>query len=117
MTRSQAQVGRLLVIALVLGAVCASGNGSQPSANAAAGDPTDSTVTVRGRDAFANLEITISQTSNLINQVIRISWTGGAPTQPSTLSYGINYLQIMQCWGGDPAAPHAPAILPARTGA
>ena len=41
---------------------------------------TDSAVTVSGKGQFANLKITVSQTKDLINQEITISWTGGKPT-------------------------------------
>jgi hypothetical protein len=52
---------------------------------------------------FDGLEVTVSQTENLVNQGIRISWTGGKGTSPG--EYATNYLQIMQCWGDDPAGP------------
>ncbi|TBN57021.1 hypothetical protein EYE40_06190 [Glaciihabitans arcticus] len=53
--------------------------------------------------AFADLRVTVSQTQNLVNQGIRITWTGGTATSPG--EYAANYLQIMQCWGDDPAGP------------
>jgi hypothetical protein len=46
-----------------------------------------------GRREFADLRVTVSQTRNLINQVVTVSWTGGQPTQPFTGQFGINYLQ------------------------
>lgn len=61
---------------------------------------TDSAVTKLGEGEFADLKVTVSQTTGLVNQVIRISWTGGKATQPEFGNLGINYLQIMQCWGG-----------------
>jgi hypothetical protein len=64
---------------------------------------TDSAVTVSGKGEFANLKITISQTRSLINQEITISWTGGKPTVDDNV--WLDYLQIMQCWGDDPAGP------------
>jgi hypothetical protein len=66
---------------------------------------TDSAVTVSGTGEFASLRVTVSQTRNLINQVVAVSWTGGQPTQPFTSQFGINYLQIMQCWSDDPQGP------------
>ncbi|MBV8996620.1 MAG: hypothetical protein JO287_23600, partial [Pseudonocardiales bacterium] len=48
--------------------------------------------------------VTVGQTKDLINQQISVSWTGGAPTQPLG-QFGVNYLQIMLCWGDDPAGP------------
>jgi hypothetical protein len=62
--------------------------------------PTDSAVTVSGTGEFANLKVTVSQTKNLINQTVRISWTGAVPTPPGPT--WTNFLQIMQCWGDDP---------------
>ncbi|MFF8376150.1 hypothetical protein ACF07V_08490 [Streptomyces sp. NPDC015661] len=69
-----------------------------PPAYAATGE--SSAVTVSGTGDFAGLRITVGQTRNLVNQVIRISWTGGAPTVSDT-AYAANYLQIMQCWGDE----------------
>lgn len=73
------------------------------SAPLASADPTpvDSPVTVSGTGEFANLKVTVSQTKNLINQAVTVSWTGGHPTLPSSGDFGVNYLQIMQCWGDD----------------
>jgi hypothetical protein len=61
---------------------------------------TDSAVTVSGKGEFANLKITVSQTTDLINQEITISWTGGKPTVDD--SVWMDYLQIMQRWGDRP---------------
>lgn len=66
--------------------------------------PADSAVTKTGSGAFANLRVTVGQTKDLINQQLTVSWTGGVPTQPPG-QFGINYLQIMQCWCDDPAGP------------
>ena len=63
--------------------------------------PTDSAVTVNGRGTFADLEITVNQTTDLANQAISITWTGGNPTRESPGTFSDNYLQIMQCWGDD----------------
>ncbi|MEV4312602.1 hypothetical protein [Actinocrispum sp. NPDC049592] len=64
----------------------------------------DEPVTKHGTGQFADLAVTVSQTTELINQTIRISWTGGRPTGPAG-NFGRDYLQIMQCWGDDPAGP------------
>jgi hypothetical protein len=65
--------------------------------------PSDSAVTVSGSGEFADLKVTVSQTKGLINQIVHVSWTGGAPTP---LTGGLrNFLQIMQCWGDGPEAP------------
>lgn len=96
-------VARLL--AMVLGTIVINVVPGSPPAHAAA-DPggSGSAVTVAGKGDFANLKVTVSQTNNLINQVVTVSWTGGTPTVSDT-DFQIDYLQIMQCWGDDPAGP------------
>ncbi|MDG4764956.1 hypothetical protein O7632_12730 [Solwaraspora sp. WMMD406] len=80
-----------------------------PSADAATSE-TGSAETVRGRaegpEDFTGLEITVSRTRDLTNQAIVVTWTGGAPT-PRNRQLGVDYLQVMQCWGDpdDPADP------------
>ncbi|HEX7277733.1 MAG TPA: hypothetical protein VF244_10200, partial [Acidimicrobiales bacterium] len=61
---------------------------------------TDSAVTVGGRGAFSDLQITVNQTRSLVNQAISVSWTGGQQTTSRT-RFEANFLQIMQCWGDD----------------
>jgi hypothetical protein len=67
-------------------------------------------VTVSGRGAFSNLKITVSQTQDLVNQAIGISWTGMEPTglgqQNDPLT---NFLQIMECWGDKVTDASTPA--------
>ena len=93
------------LLAMMLATTVVGGLLNSPPVSAAAADPAppDSAVTVSGRGDFANLKVTVSQTKNLINQTVRVSWTGGTPT-PST-GFTLNFLQIMQCWGDDPAGP------------
>ncbi|PZS18184.1 MAG: hypothetical protein DLM60_12160 [Pseudonocardiales bacterium] len=97
------------VLALMLSAAVISVLPGPGRASAAPGDgtPSDSTMTKSGDPAgpFANLAVTVSQTTNLINQVVTVSWKGGAPTVPTSGGFNINYLQIMQCWGDNPAGP------------
>ncbi|SNT12356.1 hypothetical protein SAMN05421812_103267 [Asanoa hainanensis] len=81
------------------------------------GADTGSAVTVHGRkngtiEDFSNLAVTVSQTRDLTNQAIEVSWTGGVPS-PRTRSLGFDYLQIMQCWG-DPDDKHDPDGLAFR---
>ena len=59
-----------------------------------------SAVTKSGEGPFKDLKVTVSQTRNLVNQVIRVSWEGGKSTKPDFGLVGVNYIQIMQCWGG-----------------
>jgi hypothetical protein len=48
------------------------------------------------------LEVTVSQTKDLLSQGIRISWTGGIRSDiPTSATGGANFLQIAQCWGAD----------------
>ncbi|MER6095218.1 hypothetical protein ABT154_05045 [Streptomyces sp. NPDC001728] len=76
---------------------------SQPAA--AAAGPDGSALTKRGTkgpyDDFSGLEVTVHQTRNLRAQGLKVTWKGGKPTQ----GYNTDYLQIMQCWGDDPAGP------------
>ncbi len=98
---------------IVVGAVMAWMPGSAPpplaAANPVAGSQgtdtslpaTPSQVTVRGRGAFADLEITVNQTRELSNQAVSITWSGAAPTKPGPGDWGSNFVQVMQCWGDD----------------
>ena len=95
------------LLAMMLGAVMVSVLPSAPMASAAPPDgaSSDSALTVSGKGDFANLKVTVSQTKNLINQVVTVTWTGGEPTVPVSGEFGVNYLQIMQCWGDGPDGP------------
>jgi hypothetical protein len=74
---------------------------------------TDSEITVNGRGDFADLEITVNQTQNLVNQAISVTWTGGKPTVQSNARFGFNFLQLMQCWGEDDGSePSNPGPAP-----
>lgn len=91
------------LLAMVLAAAVISVLPSSSPASAAA-DPASSgsAVTMSGKGEFAGLKVTVSQTKNLINQTVTVSWTGGKPTVPANGEFGADYLQIMQCWGDDP---------------
>ncbi|GAA2743568.1 hypothetical protein [Kitasatospora cinereorecta] len=56
-------------------------------------------VTVTGHGEFAGLEVTVGQTTHLVNQVVAVTWRGARPTVPSPMVFGQNYLSLMQCWG------------------
>ncbi|MFF2525076.1 hypothetical protein [Streptomyces liangshanensis] len=75
-------------------------------ARAAEQERASSAVTVQGGkgtlDDFSDLKVTVDQTKDLRSQGVRVSWTGGKPT---TGYPSYNYLQVMQCWGDDPAGP------------
>jgi hypothetical protein len=48
-------------------------------------------------DEFKDFEVTVSQTRNLSNQGVKVSWSGLDRTMPG--EFASNYIQIMQCWG------------------
>jgi hypothetical protein len=91
--------------------------------------PTSSAKTISASDVlganspFAGLSITVNQTSQLSNQAVSITWTGGTPTNSDRLPTGQfadNYLQIFQCWGpddGENAADPGPAPTGCEFGA
>ncbi|MGN6162302.1 MAG: hypothetical protein ACTHOG_11455 [Marmoricola sp.] len=64
-------------------------------------DPSD-----KNQPLFKNLKVTVSQTRDLTDQGLQVSWSGGVPTggrgAPS------NYMQIMQCWGSAGASGPTP---------
>jgi len=52
---------------------------------------------------FENITLEVSQTKNLVNQAITVSWKGARAT--STGEYATNYMQVMQCWGDEKTGP------------
>ncbi|MGQ0777171.1 MAG: hypothetical protein ACT4NY_22610 [Pseudonocardiales bacterium] len=98
----QSSAGLLVVLTLMLSsAVFGLAGGSASAEPSAAG----SAVTVSGSGEFADLKITVSQTTDLINQTVRVSWTGAKPTEPAIGRIERHFLQIMQCWGDDDTGP------------
>lgn len=53
--------------------------------------------------ALSNLSITVSQTRDITNQGVTVSWTGGRPTSVGNFAH--DYLQVMQCWGDATTGP------------
>ncbi len=110
-----------LVTAATTTAVIASqASASSPPSGTVGGVPaTSSEVTVSGRGEFSNLKITVSQTQDIVNQAIGISWTGGAPTGFAG-GYSTNFLQVMECWGNAVTDASKPAdkdnYVPANPG-
>ncbi|MFD7893539.1 hypothetical protein [Streptomyces sp. NPDC059743] len=100
---------RALTVA-VLALCCALSAGAFVGAGADAAGAADnpasgsSPVTVTGKGDFAKLKVKVEQTRHLVNQVVKVSWTGATPTVSDT-AYAADYLQIMQCWGDDKAGP------------
>ncbi len=76
--------------------------GTVMGAPALAQSPDSGTTVEVTEGEFKGLKVTVSQTKDLINQSVTVSWTGGTAT-PS--SYNNDFLQIMQCWGDDPTGP------------
>ncbi|MFE4829583.1 hypothetical protein [Streptomyces sp. NPDC056672] len=105
----RAKAVRVLTVA-VLALCCALSAGAFVGAGAdlagAADNPASgaSPVTVTGKGDFAQLKVTVEQTRHLVNQVVKVSWTGAAPTVSET-AYAADYLQMMQCWGDDKTGP------------
>lgn len=84
-------------------------------AAAAAGGAGSSAVTHRWGDGS---QVTIAQTSNLIHQVVRVSWTGRRPTTyVGSIDNGggsTNGVDVVQCWGLHPRREdcwYAPATM------
>ncbi|CRK62095.1 hypothetical protein [Alloactinosynnema sp. L-07] len=77
-----------------------------PTSTTATAEPTpkadSSAMTVKGKNRFSDLEVSVDQTRDLINQTVHIRWKGGKPTDNPP---GKNFLQIMQCWGDDARGP------------
>lgn len=48
-------------------------------------------------EEFENFQVTVSQTRNLSNQGVKVTWSGLNRTMPG--EFASNYVQIMQCWG------------------
>ncbi|WP_405806070.1 hypothetical protein OG729_12720 [Streptomyces sp. NBC_00210] len=92
-----------VLLALIVAVVLATAPGPADAADRSSSGA-GSAVTVSGRGPYADLKVTVSQTRNLVNQVVKISWKGGAPTVSDT-TYAANYLQVMQCWGDKAGGP------------
>jgi hypothetical protein len=65
-----------------------------------------SALTKHGRGDFADLAVSVSQTRDLVNQSVVVTWKwSGADKHATRVSgldtYQTDYLQIMQCWGDD----------------
>jgi hypothetical protein len=99
--RARLRRSRLIVIASVAvwaatSALVTIGSPGQASADIR---PVVGATTVTGSGEFSNLRVSVSSTTSLVNQTIKVSWAGAAP---SVITGGgtflTNYLQIMQCW-------------------
>ncbi|MBK4348611.1 hypothetical protein [Lacisediminihabitans changchengi] len=109
-----------LLVALVVGGISVAFGTGAPSATAS--DSSAVTITAKQADddlahaPMKDLSVTIAQTKDLVAQGLQISWTGAEKsTQPATDNGGENFLQIMQCWGDDPAVAAGQPAQPDRT--
>ncbi|HWU31507.1 MAG TPA: hypothetical protein VN108_01465, partial [Marmoricola sp.] len=53
--------------------------------------------------SFTGLQVSVSQTKDLTDQGVLVSWKGGTPTPGSGAPS--DYMQIMQCWAGKGSSP------------
>ncbi|WP_448811390.1 hypothetical protein [Agromyces bauzanensis] len=108
-----------LVVGFLVASVVGFGGAVVPADPADAADETttSSAVTLTNADnalepegaPFPDLSVTVSQTKDLVSQGIRVSWTGGKPSErPAGNTGGADFLQIAQCWGEDPEHPGHP---------
>lgn len=102
-------VGLLLLGTLVRGTSATAGDTFVPPLGVDVPTPSAQTINLTG--AFAGTTMTVSQTRDLGNQGITISWKGAPPTPDATL--GQNVFAFMQCWG-NPDAPDPAPRDPAR---
>ncbi len=104
-----AGVGAAAGAGAAAGVPVAGNTGASASATAttttAPADSAPVPYTVKGSGAFASLEVTVAQSTHLVDQVVGVSWKGGVQTKPSPMSFAQDYLQIMQCWGDAATGP------------
>jgi len=93
--RSLLAFAAFLVIALPVAGVA-------PALSANAATTTDSSVTLSGNGIFSGFHVTVGQTKDLVDQVVPITWT--SPLGPDGNPI-VQNVQIMECWGDDPAGP------------
>ena len=102
--RRGATASALMVGLLTFSTVVLAGAASAPAAQAV--DSTAATVTAAQQDPdaagspFPALSVTVSQTTDLTGQGIRLNYSGGMKsTVPNQQTAGANFLQVFQCWG------------------
>lgn len=67
---------------------------------------------------FKTLQVTVSQTQDITQQGITVSWTGGEPTTETVSPTG-NFLELMECYGDASSGPDpedceygSPGVMP-----
>jgi hypothetical protein len=102
-------LGALAIVPVLVFAVGAQSSASAADESGAPGSQgtvtglptTSSAVTVQEPNpssAFPNLDVTVNQTRNLVNQDISVTWSGGEQTSAAN-TFNSDYLQIFECWG------------------
>ena len=107
---------------LVVGAILTAAGVVIPVQSASAASAVTVTAAQQDPDVvdapFPDLQVTVSQTTNLVAQGLQITWTGGKKsTVPNSQTGGENFLQIAQCWGDDPDHPGQPDRTTCQYGA
>lgn len=97
-TSVRVTVGALVLGALALPLLALGTPTTAVAASTASG--ASGAVTESGTGRFADLKVTLSQSTHLRNQVVRLDWKGGRQTTELTGNFNTDYLQVMQCWGG-----------------
>lgn len=104
-----------IAVGLVVWALLTGASVAVPTQSATAADGSAKTVTAREQDPdadnapFPDLSVTVSQTEDLVQQGIKVSWTGARQSVPGSSSNGgRDFLQIFQCWGDDPTNTDRP---------
>jgi hypothetical protein len=81
-------------------AACAGSQGTNTTLSATASAVTVPEPNNGAGTPFPNLQVTVNQTKNLVNQDVSVSWTGAtATTSTNGQNFTGDYLQIFECWG------------------
>lgn len=78
--------------------------GGKTYADVAAADQTAYASHFGTDDGFGGLQVSVSQTDNLVNQAVTVSFSGADPDIPGGAGSGQNsnsYFQVFQCWGAE----------------
>ncbi len=98
MTVRQLRVAFVTILAAVL--VASVGALALLPADAA----TSTALTKKGTGEFSDVEVTVSKSKDLINEVVTVSWKGAKRSEPVGFPQR-NFMQLMQCWGDAAAGP------------
>jgi ABC-type phosphate transport system substrate-binding protein len=103
-TRKRNRVSRLLVVAIPLVVVALPWS--------AIAQPAGSAVTVPAPNAGPNAHVTVSKTADIVNESVRVTWSGFQPSSAPVLNNGggsydaitENPVRVYECRGADPAS-------------